>query len=340
VAPTDDPDPPDGSVLVPESGLSTTAIDAIAAARLRVERARQARDVEGVIGSSKDLAETIAKVVLDSLGASYGSDTPVAKLTAMTLKTLGVGTERPALQRLGGSMISAAGAIAELRNSDGTGHGRSAPSALSIHHAEFARSATEAWCTWVLAQVEARLSDTRRYDTVLADIGSDRVFRRGELKGYLGEIPLDEAPRDVQRKIGLSVARRWTMNQTFMPRMDVIDPLAEGTEDFPVAFQDGLIEGLLLDSSGRLRMKVDDARKAVEIAMRLRPRQRQVTLAELAGHVEEAGPAPVFDHDAQKALAELFHDLAGDNQARDPERSLARIAARLDALAQESQPEG
>ena len=37
------------------------------------------------------------------------------------------------------------------------------------------------------------------------------------------------------------------MNRTFLPRIDVINPLAEGTEDFPLAFQEGVIEGLLLD---------------------------------------------------------------------------------------------
>lgn len=328
------PSPPDGG----DSALPKSARAAIAAASARIDRAAAAADLEGIIGASKDLVETVAKVVLDVLGQSYGSDTPVQKLASMSMKALGIPDERPALQRLGGSMATAAGAIGELRNSDGTGHGRSAPSAINARHAEFARAAASAWCTWMLALAEEKLADTSRFNSALVEIGGERVFRRGALKGYLDELQLDTAPHEVQRKLGLAVARRWTMNSTFMPRLDVIDPLAEGAEDFPLAFQEGLIEGLLLDKDGRVRMDTDDVRKAIEIAMRMRPRMRQATLVQLADHVDEAAAAPSFGHDAQASIAALFRELALENRARDPGHSLSRIAVRLETLAAESDP--
>jgi hypothetical protein len=303
-----------------------------------IDRAVVAADVEGIIGGSKDVVEAVAKVVLDVLGQSYGSDTPVQKLASVSMKVLGIAEERPALQRLGGSMATAAGAIGELRNSDGTGHGRSAPSTINARHAEFARAAASAWCTWMLALAEDKLADTSRFNQALLEIGGERVFRRGALKAYLDELQLDAAPREVQRKLGLAVARRWTMNSTFMPRLDVIDPLAEGAEDFPLAFQEGLIEGLLLDRDGRVRMDADDVRKAIEISMRMRARVRQATLAQLADHVDEAAPAPSFDHDAQASIAALFHELALENRTRDPGHALSRIAVRLETLAAESDP--
>jgi hypothetical protein len=302
----------------------------------RIDRADAAADLEGIIGASKDLVETVAKVVLDVLGQSYGSDTPVQKLASMSMKALGIAEDRPALQRLGGSMATAAGAIGELRNSDGTGHGRSVPSIINARHAEFARAAASAWCTWLLALAEDKLADTSRFNKALNEIGGERVFRRGALKAYLVELQLDTAPHQVQRKLGLAVARRWTINSTFMPRLDVIDPLAEGTDDFPLAFQEGLIEGLLLDGDGRVRMDADDVRKAIEIAMRMRARVRQATLAQLADHIDEAAPAPSFDHDAQASIAALFGELALENRARDPGHALSRIAGRLEALATES----
>jgi hypothetical protein len=321
-----------------DSTLPKSAREAIAGARARIDRAAVAADLEGIIGASKDLVETVAKVVLDVLGQSYGSDTPVQKLASVSMKALGIAEERPALHRLGGSMANAAGAIGELRNSDGTGHGRSAPSTINARHAEFARAAASAWCTWMLALAEDRLADTSRFNTALVEIGGDRVFRRGALKGYLDELELDAAPVEVQRKLGLAVARRWTVNSTFMPRLDVIDPLAEGAEDFPLAFQEGLIEGLLLDKDGRVRMDADDVRKAIEIAMRMRARVRQATLVQLADHVDEASPAPSFDHDAQVSIATLFRELALENRARDPGHALSRIAVRLETLAAESNP--
>ena len=323
---------------VGESVLPKTAHDAVTSARARIDRAEAAGDLEGIIGSSKDLVETVAKVVLDVLGQSYGSDTPVQKLASMSMKALGIAEERPALQRLGGSMATAAGAIGELRNSDGTGHGRSAPSTINATHAEFARAAASAWCTWILGLAEDKLADTSRFNTALVEIGGERVFRRGALKAYLDEIQLDIAPREVQRKLGLAVARRWTVNSTFMPRLDVIDPLAEGAEDFPLAFQEGLIEGLLLDKDGRVRTDAEDVRKAIEIAMRMRARVRQATLAQLADNIDEAAAAPSFDHDAQASIAALFRELAVENRARDPGHALSRIAARLETLAAGSDP--
>jgi Abortive infection C-terminus len=313
--------------------LPKTAQEAIALATARIDRAEAAGDVEGVIGASKDLVETVAKIVLDVAGQSYGSDTPVQKLASMSMKALGIAEERPALQRLGGSMATAAGAIGELRNTDGTGHGRSAPSTINVRHAEFVRAAASAWCKWMLALAEAKLAETMRFNTALVEIGGERVFRRGALKAYLEELQLDTAPPEVQRKLGLAVARRWTMNSTFMPRLDVIDPLAEGAEEFPLVFQAGLIEGLLLDKDGRVRMDADDVRKAIEIAMRMRPRARQLTLTQLADHVDEAAAAPSFDHDAQASVAALFGELALENRARDPAHALSRIAARLETLA-------
>lgn len=316
-----------------ESALPRAAQQAIAAARGRVERAAAAGDVEGVIGASKDLVEVVAKVVLDVLGQSYGSDTPVQKLASMSMKGLGVAGERPALQRLGGSMATAAGAIGELRNSDGTGHGRSAPSTINAAHAAFARASSVAWCEWMLALAEDKAADTSRFDKALSEIGRDRVFRRGELKAYLEELELGSAPPEIQRKLGLAVARRWTMNSTFMPRMDVIDPLAEGAEDFPRVFQEGLIEGLLLDRDGRVRIDPEDARKAIDIAMRMPAKVRQATLVALADHIDEAAAAPAFGHDAQITVAALFHELATEHERRDPKHALDRIAARLEALA-------
>lgn len=327
-----------GSGADKDSALPVAAQNAIAAATARIDSASAAADLEGIIGASKDLVETVAKVVLDVVGQSYGSDTPVQKLASISMRALGIADERPALHRLGGSMATAAGAIGELRNSDGTGHGRSAPSTLNARHAEFARAAASAWCTWMLALAEDKLADTSRFNKALAEIGGERVFRRGALKAYLDELQLDAAPREVQRKLGLAVARRWTMNSTFMPRIDVIDPLAEGTEDFPLSFQEGLIEGLLLDNDGRVRMRADDVRKAIEIAMRMRATVRQATLAQLADHVEEAGAAPSFGHDAQASIAALFRELSLEHRTRDPGHALARIAIRLEALAAGSDP--
>lgn len=54
--------------------LRPSAQEAIRRACQRVDRAEAARDVEAVIGASKELVETVGKSIVDALGGTYGSD--------------------------------------------------------------------------------------------------------------------------------------------------------------------------------------------------------------------------------------------------------------------------
>lgn len=105
-----------------------------------------------VIGAAKDLAECVCNVVIDALGGTYGSNVKMPKLVSETLHVLDLHPaglqNHPALQRLSQSVGGMVQAAAELRSTDGTGHGRSQETNLDPDHAALVGLSTLAWCRW------------------------------------------------------------------------------------------------------------------------------------------------------------------------------------------------
>lgn len=70
----------------------------------------------------------------------------------------------------------------------------------------------------------------------------------------LRELEVERLETREQHRVGLAVARRWASSRTFVAHMDVIEPLAQGVEQYPGRFCEGVIEGLLIESEGYLRL--------------------------------------------------------------------------------------
>lgn len=316
--------------------LQLSAKTAIEQAAGRLERASAADDVEAVVGASKELVETVAKVVIDALGGTYGSDVDMPKLAQQTLAALKLHPaglqDRNSLRKLSQALISAVNALAELRNTDGTGHGRAVASNLDRSHASLAQDAAMAWCSWVLAANRRALMGRVGVDEVASEISVSRVFTRGELPAFLAEHRLPELGENDQRKLGLAVGRRWSVNGTFIPREDVIKPLAAGTVDYPTAFAAGVLEGLVLDYNGYLRIRRDDARLAVNIGLRLPGDRKQVVFEELADRAEDALLSYAFDEEEQEAALRELGALAQEQENAEIGRAIARVGRRIEEL--------
>lgn len=116
------------------NGVADGARTAIVDHAERVDRAVAAGDVEQIIGTAKDLVECVAKVTIETLGGTYGSGEKLPKLTREALLALkahpsGFQGRRP-LQEFTKALAAVPVAVAELRNHDGTGHGRTEPTDL------------------------------------------------------------------------------------------------------------------------------------------------------------------------------------------------------------------
>lgn len=316
--------------------LPPSARTAIQNAVERVERAAGANDVEQLVGTSKELVETVAKAAINALGGTYGSNAEMPTLvhetlTALNLHPAGL-SDRPSLRKLATALASTVNALAELRNTDGTGHGRAIPSNLDPSHATLAREAAVSSCRWILAATHRALRDRVPIAQVVNDIAGPLTLSRGKLPTLLQELRIDERGEDDQFKLGLAVARRWSVNDTFLPREDVIEPLASGKAEYPPAFGAGVLEGLLLDHDGYLRMKPEDLPLVVAIGERL-PGDRKVRLfEELADRARDALLSYAFKEQAQLEVVQELRRLASEREDSALGEALTAIALRIEEL--------
>lgn len=119
-------------------------------------------DPAAAIGASKDLVESVCKLVLLRLDVPHDPKADVPVLVKATLSALKLhpdalaptpsGTD--AVKRILGSLSSMAVGVAELRNELGTGHGRAAVRALSARHAHLATGAATTFARFVLETLD------------------------------------------------------------------------------------------------------------------------------------------------------------------------------------------
>lgn len=117
-------------------------------------------DPESVIGQSKELIETTAKLILDEVGADYDPKADIGPLVKTAQKALGLSEGNPrkspdstqAIRQILNGARGVATGLAELRNQYGTGHGPGKPrTGLEPRHAQLAVNAARLWCDLMLA---------------------------------------------------------------------------------------------------------------------------------------------------------------------------------------------
>ena len=138
----------------------------------RMQLALQEGDTALLIGSSKELLETTAKVVLARAGEPEPSKFPalvgraleVLKLHPKSEATLREDLVEPVRKILGGVLQIALG-VNELRNERGTGHGKVEPAlTLGDRHARLAAGASVVVATLMLDTLEDEAAPWRRRD--------------------------------------------------------------------------------------------------------------------------------------------------------------------------------
>ena len=115
-------------------------------------------DSAGTVGAVKELIESTAKTVLEALHIEVPPTEDMPWLIKQTQVALGlaasslrqdVDASTPVKKILGG-LSSVVIGIVELRNTEGSGHGRSRGTRLTSRHARLAVNAARAWCEIVL----------------------------------------------------------------------------------------------------------------------------------------------------------------------------------------------
>jgi hypothetical protein len=293
-------------------------------------------DIEGTVGMAKEMAETVAKAVVDALGGTYGSNVDMPKLARQVLdlfETEPAGLQgRTSLGRLGGGLTSTVVGLAELRNTDGTGHGRASPSDFDPAHASLARDAATAWCRWAIATTARILRQRAKLDQAVNELAGERVFYRNEFPEALDRVGLQQLNERYQHKFGLAVGRRWNVGGTFLADEDVIQPMALGTVQYPAAFAAGVIEGLLLDGDGFIRTSTRNVDSLIAIAGLLEPEWKERAFADLADRSQDAGLSFAFEDASQGYAIARLRELARGDESPRVKEAANQIADRIESL--------
>ncbi|KAB1643902.1 abortive infection family protein [Gulosibacter chungangensis] len=115
-------------------------------------------DPAGVVGAVKELIEATAKTILEHLGETVAKDADLPSLLSRTQDVLGLSASgvsgtvdsSGAIKKVLGGLKGVAIGITELRNAEGSGHGRTRASNLATRHARLAVNAGRTWCEIVL----------------------------------------------------------------------------------------------------------------------------------------------------------------------------------------------
>jgi hypothetical protein len=125
-------------------------------------------DPAGAIGTSKELLETVFKLVLDDYGVPYRPRDDIMELYKLVQRQLSLNTDAVPSSRRGSeaavktlrALVSTVNSLTELRNAIGSGHGRSQPSPALTRHARLAFNATVAVTEFLLDTWYVRLRDS------------------------------------------------------------------------------------------------------------------------------------------------------------------------------------
>jgi len=115
-------------------------------------------DPPGVVGAVKELIESTAKTVLEHLNEPFGANEDLPALVTKTQQALGLAVSSvdtlldgaDSVKKILGDLKGIAIGMTELRNAEGSGHGRARASNLTARHARLAVNAGRAWCEIVL----------------------------------------------------------------------------------------------------------------------------------------------------------------------------------------------
>ena len=276
----------------------------------RLDAARDRGDLSGVVGCAKELAESIARVVLDVRGQVLSDSSDFASIITAAHKAVGrqpgeglAGSDE-SVRKMAQSAKGLVTELAQLRNAVGTGHGRATLPPVVEEQARVATDATIVWARWMLGRLPSYLlSDVH---DLIKRLGG-RTFRKGHLMARLEAVDLSSLTPEDAQALGVAVGRR-TVRKTFLVKIEGVDPAIAYPERYPAAYRAGLVRGLLFNEQGALCTQASAVSLVVDLL--LVDDQLSVLLGEIAPLIESSGwiapplgsSTPTFEAVVEKAL--------------------------------------
>ncbi|GAA2627174.1 hypothetical protein GCM10010411_75320 [Actinomadura fulvescens] len=263
---------------------------AIQTALDRLRRALQYEDHEQVIGTAKELVETVARVVLTTRGEAitdalkYRDAVNQAHL-ALARQPGSDLTDNEHLRAMVQSAKICAIQLSELRNSHGTGHGRAVAPEIVEEMWQVGVDAALLWTHWALRRLDVMSQGLP--DPLIRDLADGTSFYRRDLAERLRAANLAALDPPEQRRIGLAVARR-AMGQTNNVRREGIEACADSSDltAWPPAYRAAAFEGLFLNERGLITLDDWSARWAARLLSPLEDESAAI-IADLVGKLRE-----------------------------------------------------
>jgi hypothetical protein len=169
-----------------------------------------------------------------------------------------------------------------LRNEVGTGHGRPSAPVVTRETAAIAEQAARLWTAWALG----RLDEVLRGEVagLIRELESGGSWRRGLLAQRFEEVGLHSLHSEDQHRLGVAVAHRSSIGQTFVVSEAGVEPIRRDPAAWPASYRSGVAAGLLLDESGRLSLRSRYVEDLAAIVAAMDPPEWR----ELSGQAAEA----------------------------------------------------
>ena len=285
---------------------------AISAHAERLDAAREREDLSDAVGCAKELAESVARVVLDVRGevqsdrADFTSVITAAHRAVERQPGEGLAGSDEAVRKMAQSAKGLVTELGQLRNAVGTGHGRTKLPPVVEEQARIATDATIVWSRWMLGRLPSYLlSDVR---DLIRHLGGPS-FRKGLLTARLNAVNLPSLASEDAQALGVAVGRR-TVRQTFLVRIEGVEPAIEYPERYRAAYRAGVMYGLLFNEQGALCTQATAVSLVVDLL--LVDDQLQARVNEIAPLIESSGwiapqlgastPTPTLEEVVEKAL--------------------------------------
>ncbi|WP_433435418.1 abortive infection family protein [Nonomuraea sp. CA-141351] len=247
--------------------LDQTSWAAIQDPFVRLKKAVGDQDRPLIVGSAKEMVEATARVVLQARGNPASSGDDYAKVLGLAHKAIerqpGPGiTKDAAVRQAADAARKLAGLLRELRNSYGTGHGRSTLQQIEDEVLETCIDGALLWVRWALRRLQHVLAGALQ--PLINDLRTG-TFAMGGLAARLEAADLPNLTSDDRRALGVAVGQRAARN-TFTVRIDGVEACALSQDDvaWPSEYREGVAEGLFIDQFGQVQ--VDEQVLGVKLA--------------------------------------------------------------------------
>jgi len=255
--------------LVCPDGLEVETWSAVQQHIGRLEKASDDKDFPLVIGTAKDLVETVCKIILDVQGEVVADKkVEMSNLLARAHRSIdrkpGIGfAEQSPFKELAQGARTIVMQLSPLRNRFGTGDGRLLGTEVDPEVAYLALDAALLWSRWAVRCLGQILELHPR--TLIRDLRSS-FFRRGQVRERLKALNLNGLELSFQRSIGLAIAHR-AMGGTFLVQEEGVEDCANQSDldIWPEAYRESLVEGLFFDREGRVNASSWGVGEAIKI---------------------------------------------------------------------------